>query len=74
MGEFEALDQSLLFEWGEGALRLQFHGERELAQGTLKIVEALLPANIQRHGGLPVESLPFWLEIFMGSAEVWVAR
>jgi hypothetical protein len=52
MGELEALDQALLLQLSQRALRLQLHGKRELMKRTLEVVEALFPADVLRHVGL----------------------
>ena len=46
MGEFESLDQALLFQVGEGALVHELHGLGQLTQGSFEIVESLFPTNV----------------------------
>ncbi len=48
MNELKGLDNTLLLQVAQGTLR-QLHGQTELVQCALVVVEALLPANVLVH-------------------------
>ena len=49
MGEFEALDQALLFKLAQRPLLRQFDGFSQGLQGLAKVVKTLLPTNVGVH-------------------------